>query len=469
MKKILIALPVIFCIIISCIPFVASAEVNHHWSTVEDCVIEIEEFITEPLKDNYFQLAFKYNNDSDPPDTEVETLFFHTDQIPDVSKNDNLVTFTFQDPVTYYIKAARVDSGIRGGNTLDFTTLVFDTDTNFCSFDGYVFPHDQKYKHNIETIKFDTSLDLLDSTMPDVTVRFLPNLEGDVSREIISNGEKIGLYDSLKFIISNNSNFPIQYTLRIRPVSVQNDPYYDIFGSNDVFMLTKYDNVYDIIAHNSAEEDFNIQDITLYYKPTQFHYVAPHSFEEENIPFSMINLKEGVTYNVQVIATRNDLAYATTNFRDVSFDGFPVDPTCYEIDSGISSICYDKNFTMTKYSDIKYDHSFSSGGILPYQDQNDYRHYSYMYDSKVDKETGEFIVGHKDLYNDPNSWLNKKPSIPSFNVDGDEISSDVFSNSFSQVFGFVSMFLSWLPPSILTIFIFGFSSIVIIAIIKAVK
>ena len=71
----------------------------------------------------------------------------------------------------------------------------------------------------------------------------------------------------------------------------------------------------------------------------------------------------------------------------------------------------------------------------------------------------------------PNSWINKKVDISgsygsSFSGD---FSISSFSGMFSRVFGGVNMFMNYLPPSIMSVFVFGFSCIVVIAIIKAVR
>lgn len=461
MKKILIALPVILCLILSvCVPVASAAEevMPDNYRTLE----YMQDYSGYNGTDYYLYCKFRKS-----PDTATTYTIYcdFSEDEADIISDENGLTIQFLKSHSFLNAMSFTQNSFRDPNSITVTKIVIDSTNNILFFNGdsQTFPFDEIYLVDYETNIAQAS------QLPDVSIRFQPNLKGDVSRDIIEDGQKIGLLDSLKFSITNNSNFPVQYMIRIRPSVDSSDLYYDVFGDFDTFIYMENDYIYDIIGHNSAEEDFNIQDISLYYKPTYFHYLPAKTNEQVSIPFSMINLKEGDSYHVEVIAYRNDYNYSSTNLRSCSFDGFPPDPTYFEIDSDIMSVCYSENFKMLQYNDIKYDHSLSSGGVLPYQDKNDYKHYQYMYDAKTDMETGELIVGHKDLYNDPNSWLNKKPSIPSFNVDGDEISSDVFSNSFSQVFGFVSMFLSWLPPSILTIFIFGFSSIVIIAIIKAVK
>jgi len=465
-KKFLIAFPVIFCLLISfCVPLASAAEEEDHgYRSLEYFQYQLDDY-----KDDYNGTDFYiYAQARQSPDTAYTYSLYcdFSDDDAEIIDSDNGVTINFKDSCSLYDVMSRGVDWFADPVVFSVTKIIVDFDNNTIFYydgDSQKFPFDEIY-----FVDFETNIAQA-SQLPDVSIRFQPNLKGDVSRDIIEDGQKIGLLDSLKFGITNNSNYPVQYLIRIRPSVDSSDLNYDVFGDFDTFIYMENDYIYDIIGHNSAEEDFNIQDISLYYKPTYFHYLPAKTNEQVSIPFSMINLKEGDSYHVEVIAYRNDYNYSSTNLRSCSFDGFPPDPTYFEIDSDIMSVCYSENFKMLQYNDIKYDHSLSSGGVLPYQDKNDYKHYQYMYDAKTDMETGELIVGHKDLYNDPNSWLNKKPVSPSFNVDGDEISSDVFSNSFSQVFGFVSMFLSWLPPSILTIFIFGFSAIVIIAIIKAVK
>lgn len=456
MKKILIALPVILCLILSvCVPLASAAEevTPHKFRTLE----YMQNYSDYNGTDYYLYCKFRKS-----PDTATTyTIYcdFSEDQA-DIISDENGLTIQFVESHSFLNAMSFTQNSFRDPDAITVTKIVIDSSTNtilFYNGNTQTFPFDEIYLVDYETNIAQAS------QLPDVSIRFQPNLKGDVSRDIIENGQKIGLLDSLKFSITNNSNYPVQYLIRIRPVLNYTDEYFDFLGRFDTFIYTKKDYIYDVIGHNSAEEDWISEGVSLYLKPTYYHYLPAKTNEQVSIPFSMINLKEDTTYYVEVQAWRNDYLHASTRIVD-----YP-NPLYYEIDSNITSICYSENFKMLQYNDIKYDHSLSSGGVLPYQNSNDFQHYNYMYDAKTDMKTGELIVGHKDLYNDPNSWLNKKPASPSFNVDGDEISSDVFSNSFSQVFGFVSMFLSLLPPSILTIFIFGFSSIVIIAIIKAVK
>jgi len=459
-KKFLIALPVILCLILSlCVPVASAAEEEDHGYRS----LEYFQYQFDDYKADYNGTDFYiYAQARQSPDTAYTYSLYceFSDDDAEIIDSDNGVTINFKDSCSVYDVISRGVDWFADPYTISVTKIIIDYDSNtifYYSGDSQRFPFDDIYFVDYETNIAQAS------QLPDVTIRFQPNLKGDVSRDIIEDGQKIGLLDSLKFSITNNSNYPVQYLIRIRPVLNYTDEYFDFLGRFDTFIYTKKDYIYDVIGHNSAEEDWISEGVSLYLKPTYYHYLPAKTNEQVSIPFSMINLKEDTTYYVEVQAWRNDYLHASTRIVD-----YP-NPLYYEIDSNITSICYSENFKMLQYSDIKYDHSLSSGGVLPYQNSNDFQHYNYMYDAKTDMKTGELIVGHKDLYNDPNSWLNKKPASPSFNVDGDEISSDVFTNSFSQVFGFVSMFLSWLPPSILTIFIFGFSAIVIIAIIKAVK
>lgn len=459
MKKFLIAFPVILCLIISfCVPLASVAEEEDYgYRSLEYFQTKIDDYEADYNGTDYY-LYLQARQSPDTKNTYSQYCVWSPDKA-DIIDGDGVLTINFKSSHSYYVTMG-LSYGFSSLSQVSFDRIVIDSNNNVISFyDGTTqrFPFDEIY-----IVDYETNIAQA-SQLPDVSIRFQPNLKGDVSRDIIENGQKIGLLDSLKFSITNNSNYPVQYLIRIRPVLNYTDEYFDFLGRFDTFIYTKKDYIYDVIGHNSAEEDWISEGVSLYLKPTYYHYLPAKTNEQVSIPFSMINLKEDTTYYVEVQAWRNDYLHASTRIVD-----YP-NPLYYEIDSNITSICYSENFKMLQYNDIKYDHSLSSGGVLPYQNSNDFQHYNYMYDAKTDMKTGELIVGHKDLYNDPNSWLNKKPASPSFNVDGDEISSDVFTNSFSQVFGFVSMFLSWLPPSILTIFIFGFSAIVIIAIIKAVK
>jgi len=482
-KKFLIALPVILCLMISCIPFVASAE----FDTVDDCILPFSYFTDEPLKQYYFHAAYSYNNDSDPPDTQVDTIFFHTDQVPDVTKNDSVVTFTFDDEVIYFESTCRVENGVRGNYSGSFNTLVVDTANQIFTLGNRSFPSAAQYKYNIECVKFDSSLDLSEP-LPNVYVEFNPDLSGTVSRDVSINGNS-GKLSSISMYIENRSNFNIQYCLYIHKANQSNsrwdyespdnysrdnlstsfddDPVFVYFSNQQVYSYIKTDNSMPGLGYHTPS--------SLYTKASYFHKLNAGESETISFPLSMINLSEKVDYRVTVTAYKLDYDYVTES--SFNSDYTSIDKSNFEYDKSASFVAYDSVFNFSDLSGVKYNPNQTSGNVLPYDGSNglsDERKYHINYDAVTDLETGEIKIGHVDNFNSDDYWnsigipFQDKNNVFTESFDS-ALDLSSFSSLFAPVFGSVSMFFNFLPPSVSMIFIFGFTCLIVIAIIKAVK
>lgn len=365
-----------------------------------------------------------------------------------------------------------------------------------------------------ECILYDVQTNMFnaDPSMPDVTVEFTPDLSGKVDRTVTnSNGTKSSLQD-LQMIVHNNSSFAVQYNMKIflaNPLSVRT--YDTIFEDDDTFvpgatynpdatepptklspsqvvsnqkdwLNTHYDNdpvfiyysntqVYEgLISPESRIPDGNHP--MLYNKASEWHKVDANSDDVVTIPFSMINLKENVDYIVYVECYRLDLDYVCNIVR-------PSDCPTAHVDVDTYCRPYYNTFSFTNYSDVVYNPNKTSGDILPFDGSSGIAQcwgYDYNYDAKTDPITGEQQIGHYDYYNNASSWVNNGEYsnvsgglYPGSSSGFGDVSVTSFSGMFSNVFGFVSMFMNYLPAQIMAIFIFGFSCIVVIAIIKAVR
>lgn len=490
MKKIMIVFPAIICLILSL--FVPFSSLAADYSTPSDCIVPISYFTNDnPLKEYYLHFAYSYNPDSSPSKTDVDTIFFHTDQVPEVTTEFGKITVTFNQSVDYYVRYYRVNSGSQGGNYGSFTTVVIDIDKSEVSFDDTVFPS-VRYKSNIQTLLLNTSFKPVSST-PNVIVEFSPVLKGIVDRTVVnSNGTKSNLQD-LQMTVNNLSSFPIQYKMSIvmaNPVTYRQITD-DIFGDTDneneminnqkdwlnthydddpVFIYYSNTQVYEgsISSTSRVHDSMNPQ---LYNKASEWHKLGANQTDTVTIPFSMINLKQGTEYFVKVECYKLDHDYVCSIIG--SNENLPifVDDSTY--------VCpYYERFSFLKYSDIVYNPSLSSGSVLPFDGTNgvaQFWGYDNNYDAVTDPKSGKLDIGHYDYLKDPSSWVNNSSNIHkyegsnNFNFNDYSFSVTSFSGMFSNVFGAVSMFMNYLPSSIMYIYVFGFSSIVVIAIIKAVK
>lgn len=421
----------------------------------------------------------------------IETKFIYYDDEISVEEDNGIYTIKFLG--SYGFNAIYVEHDSlpdydfkSGGMSSDVSkTLIFDSNTNELfrvrdngeqvSYitDGFTF-------NVFETNMFED----ISKLMPDLTVEFTPNLSGEVDRTFITSSGSKSLLSELKMKVTNNSPYPVQYRMTIMLKnqvtsrltsnfdSTDKKGYYEKHYDDDpVFIYYCNDIVYDMVAEE-GKEVLNSQPFK-YNKPTDWHYLQPKEFDNVTFDFSMINLSENVEYVCKVVAYKCDYDLASTMlYTPANNDGFPAEPRLKQVDTTYFSVAYESTFKMLQYSDIKYDPTKKTGAVLPYDGSkgiSSQMQYDYTYDAKTDLITGEQKIGHTDLYNDPNSWISKNFSNNNLPKLDSSYSIDSYDSSFQNVFGFITTFFHYLPGSFIGIFSFGFTAIVVIAIIKAVR
>ena len=496
MKKILLIIPVVFCLVLSSlsiIPVHAANPLNTNAVPYED-----SEYYVHPLDSllewqNNPKYYFWYNTfkRNDNGSYDIETKFITYDEEISVEEDNGVYTITFLGKYGFYLanighqSLPNYDFKSFGDSTDVSKTLIFDSNTNElfrirdngeqASFitNGFSF-------NVFETNMFEDA----SKSMPDLTVEFTPNLSGEVDRTVVTSSGSKSLLSELKMKVTNNSPYAVQYRMTImlknqvtsRLTSnfdaTDKKGYYEKHYDDDpVFIYYCNDIVYDLVAEE-GKEVLNSQPFK-YNKPTDWHYLQPKEFDDVTFDFSMINLSENVEYVCKVVAYKCDYDLASTMLYTPEYnDGFPAEPRFKQVDTTYFSVAYESTFKMLQYSDIKYDPTKKTGTVLPYDGSkgiSSKTQYDYSYDSKTDLITGEQKIGHTDLYNDPNSWISKnfsKNNIPKLDT---SYSIDSYDSSFQNVFGFITTFFHYLPSSFIGIFSFGFTALVVIAIIKAVR
>lgn len=338
---------------------------------------------------------------------------------------------------------------------------------------------DSSYKNEDycnERIYFYQSTNIPDFPFPDfvnhggpsdelkVDVHFKPNLSGEVERMSISEDGTKSFASQFRFTLTNNSSFPIQYTLYI-------------LKKSDEIHLAKYDDRYvfmyysnDWVYSQSLDDDFSYGNLVPSFqnKGTKVHYVSSGESVAVFFNYSQINLKENVDYTVYVTATRCDLDHASEIFIDPVRD---ITPDMKGVRS--HDIVYQSDFSMVHYSDVKYDSKDSSNGVLPFSSAEDIKRYSLSYNAAEDSD-GKIDYTAKDVYSDKNSWYNSggswSTSDSSVSLDSPSSSSDFssLSRSFSSFFSFVNATFNYFPSSYKMIISLGLTAIVVLALIKAV-
>ena len=418
-----------------------------------------------------YYLYCKFRQSPDTATTHAIYCDFSEDEA-DIISDENGLTIQFVKSHSYLFVMSWGQNTFRDPSAVTITKIVIDSSSNsilFFNGDTQTYPFDEIYLVDYETNIAQAS------PLPDVSVRFKPSLNGDVSRIVQNEDGTSSMLQDLQMYITNNSNFSIQYKLSItlanqlttRPDSVTTyDKLLDHYDDDPVFVYYSNSVVYD----RKPSSGNTLEDLLLfansYNKASEWHMLGAHQSSTVTIPFSMINLVEGNSYNVKVETYKLDYDMPSELFGyDGTSDHRFIDPDTY-------FLAYDSTFKMLQYKDVKYDPTKTSGDVLPFDGSNAIDQYKYdnNYDAVTDLE-GNVTIKHEDKLDELKQRYENGGSFGS-SLDSNSFSNvtlDSFSSTFSNVFGFVSLFLSFLPSAILYLFILGFSCIVIIAIIKSVR
>lgn len=290
------------------------------------------------------------------------------------------------------------------------------------------------------------------SSSLNVDVVFNPVLSGIVDRsKTDSNGSEY-LLSNFSMHVYNHNNYAIQYTMDILPLVSTTD-----------FVFRYYENDWVYAPNIDSAANFWNQIPQKQQKATYCHYVLPGRTDTVIFNFNQINLVEGVDYVVQVYAARNDYGCAS---ELVVSSVEEVYPELYQVQN---TLVYQSQFSMKQYSDVKYDPTNTSNGVLPYDFELGQK-YEHSYNA-VEKEDGEVDYTGKDVYSDKDSWYHKPidDNTQGGSFSSSTTSSNGFSNfakSFQNFFGFIRYMFNFFPQDAKTIFTIGFSAITIIALVK---
>lgn len=365
---------------------------------------------------------------------------------------------------------------------------------------NYKFPNSYFSMHSVDT-HFDLSY-VIDGVIPgsinEVEVDTFPKLEGDTSLNIYQlddEGYKVkdtaNTYLSLQTFqidITNNSDKFFQYACYIIPKG-QSLNYYTnyseilgsrFFSNNPTFIYITDEIFYNYRGVNDSfftSYDDNYRQV---YAPSAWHSVDANSSESIYIGENQLQLNKDVEYDIVIIGAfieshkpnhgiMDEEGNIDTEYVINGIDPYITMYSEYEVKEYYrSSFSLDKDtsYCNTQYSD---DGSFDivNTHVYPFDPnspnnevfntiygQTDYNGNT---DYKNDRFNTSYGGAHLD-YSGSNAGINTNF--------GSGVS---LTSGFNSFFGMITDLLKHLPGPFLNIFIFGFSSIVVIAIIKAVK
>lgn len=321
----------------------------------------------------------------------------------------------------------------------------------------------------------DSNLSEFGGSFLSVDVRFRPGLSGSVDRMLDNGDGTKSMVSQMRMTVVNNSRFPIQYKMYImkknrsssRGGNLGAQHVNEKYDDDPVFIYYSNEWVYSNNL-NSSSDWWNERQIQKQNKSTEWHYISAGGSIAVLFNYSQINLVEKEEYTCIVEAVRNDYDCSSRIFVTHATSE-AIYPEYKQIWSDESSIVFQSDFSMLHYSDVKYDPNDTSNGINPYGSYADTLNYDWSYNAVQDNQ-GNVDYNPKNLYKDKDSWYHTQynPNNSYVSSSSGSQSFNVLSGTISSYFGLVSQVLGYFPPSVLSIFTVGITTIVLLGIIKAV-
>lgn len=483
LKKYLFLIPTLFVMLVNCVCygqviFSANAiDYNEYFKPVEDCphtfdFTDVDSILNKfQQKDYYFYAVYmtasEYENYISGSSYTVSLTYFDFDSDIPLYDSSFIVhyygiygrcSFTYDSSSDKYSNF--VSPSVSYGQNLVYykNTGSYYVASNIyfsvADYDNQDYCNERYYYYqctNIPDFPLFFDYEAADSAL-NVDVVFNPNLSGTVDRSMIAEDGSTYLRSNFTMVVYNHCKYPIQYTMDIRPVASHTD-----------FVFRYYENDWVYAPKIDSAGDFWNQIPQKQQKATNCHYVLSGRTDVVNFNFNQINLIEGVEYVVEVYAARNDYGYAS----ELAVSSVEeVYPELYQVQN---TLVYQSQFSMKQYSDVKYDPTNTSNGVLPYDFELGQK-YEHSYNA-VEKEDGEVDYTGKDVYSDKDSWYHNPidDNTQGGSFSSSTTSSNGFSNfakSFQNFFGFIRYMFNFFPKEAKTIFTIGFSAITIIALVK---
>lgn len=320
-----------------------------------------------------------------------------------------------------------------------------------------------------------------------VFVDFSPDLIGNVDRQITATDGTKSMRKDLAMQVINQSNFPIQYDMRIYKVnqnssrdwSLNPETFATQFDSDSVSydddpVFIYYKNEWVYTTNYDSESTFWDLEPVKENKGASWHYLAANSQDIVTFNFTQINLDENVDYYVEVRAVRNDYGCSSEKIVFLASDN-PAESEYKQIQGDDIVTVYHEQFKMINYSDVVYNPNEESNGVLPYNGKNGIvSRNTYQYGRNArDNGNGNIDYTARNLYTDQNSWYNQQynrvVSNHTSNASSGSVPSNI-TNLFDSFMKFVSYVFLRFPANLQTIYVYGFVSVVVLGIVlKVIK
>jgi hypothetical protein len=456
LKKISIVFSTIFIMLLSCVPLSAFA------ASVSQVGDKYTITLAEMQKENVGQYYLYYNywipwNGG----YHSQVYYFYTDVEPTYEKSGNIYTISFTTSLKYSYYLLR-DTGSsydsKKGQSSFIETITYNADTQVVTTSGGGFGGFEQFNLGATIIDFQSNMFSTEAVL-DVDVSFRPPLSGVVNRTVHDQDGNEGLSQIFSMHVQNNSDKAIQYIMEIKEKDT-NQLIYDYLTNEWVYSYDVKDS-----ASYCKSMDFKGEHVVLQYKPAREHHVAAGAGDTQIFKFCQIPFEKDKEYIVTVRASLTNL----DNASSIIFGAFD-----YQFTGEDYTEVYSSTFSISDMSGIAFDSSDTSNGVLPYGDDSARSSLLNSRDAIKNKD-GSIDYKSYNAYTDPDSPHNKFGEGIGNNVIGGSKNSYNYSgsSSFTGMYGsavsFVLSFFSFLPDGFLQMFLIGFSVLIVVAIVKAVK
>ena len=456
LKRISIVISTVFIMLLSCVPLSAFA------ASVSQVGDKYTISLTEMQKENegkyylYYNYWIPWNGGY-----HSQVYYFYTDVEPTYEKSGNIYTISFSTSPKYSYYLLR-DTGSsyesKKGQSSSIDTITYNADTQEVTTSGGSFGGFQQFNLGATIIDFQSNMFSTEAVL-DVDVSFRPPLSGVVNRTVHDQDGNEGLSQIFSMHVQNNSDKAIQYIMRIKEKDADESMY--------VYISDEWVYSFDIEKKASYSRclDFDGDTVILQNKPSIEHYVSAGTGDTQIFKFSQIPFEKDKEYVVSVKAALTDL----DNASSVQFGAFK-----YQFTDEDYKEVYTSTFSISDLSGIAFDPSDTSNGVYPYGDKDTLKSILNSRNAIMNKD-GSINYKSYNSYKDSNSPLNKFGEGIGNNVIGGSKNSYNYSgsSSFTGLYGsaisFVMSFFSFLPDGFLQMFLIGFSVLIVVAIVKAVK
>lgn len=523
-KRILALVPAVLVLLWCVVPFGSMAAIENKGDYPEaffDAFPDIDFLQSEVCESSSYVLIYYVSDQSalfDYPSFRTRSIYIplNTSLLVDngsgiysystIPSNSSLSRFYYQYTGIYLAHPSYpINSGfdLTSGSYHSITSFSIDSVAEDVVLNGTIGKEFVADNVSYNVIHFDFVIDGESVGSDEIEVDTFPKLEGDTTLNIYQLDDKgykvkdtANTYLSLQTFqidITNNSDKSFQYACYIMPKGeslTYHSNYSDILGSrffsnNPTFIYITDEIFYNYLGTDNPTSPHYNNQYRIVYAPSSWHLIEAGASESVYIGENQLQLKKDIEYDIVILGVfteYGEIIDGTLNNGLNMF--FPDNSSLNSIVTGIDpyvtfyseyevkeyyrstfSLDKDTSYCNTQYSN---DGSFDmvNTHVYPYNPNtsND-EVFNTIYGQSFEGETSY----HNNVFN-PNyngAHVDYPGSNPGINNNfGSGVS---LTSGFNSFFGMITDLLKHLPGPFLSIFIFGFSSIVVIAIIKAVK